>query len=343
MISVKSYHTFGLNAQVAQIVDINSLEQLSEYVGQTLGKDFILLGEGSNTVFLADYSKPVLLMKLKGIEVVEANNHYTVNVQAGENWHNFVSYCLEKNINGLENLALIPGSVGACPVQNIGAYGVEINKYIEKVTYFDLVDGKVKTLSNKECCFTYRSSIFKSTLKENAVIITVTFELPKNWEPVISYGELAELAEATPRNIYNKVIEIRQSKLPNPDVVGNSGSFFKNPIVPNVEVEKLKDEYPAMPVYPWTKEESKLAAGWLIDQVGLKGHQYKTVAVHDKQALVLINREGNAVSSDLVGLISHVKSSVAEKFGIELEPEVRMFAECGEAKFNELTKAKVDG
>lgn len=338
MISVKPYHTFGLNAQVAKKVDISSVKQLTEFVGQALGKDFILLGEGSNTVFLSDFDKPLLLMKLKGIEVKESEEGYAVEVKAGENWHDFVRYCLDKHIFGLENLALIPGSVGACPVQNIGAYGVEIDKFIRYVEYFDLNDGSIKKLTNKECGFTYRNSIFKSKLKENAVITCVTFDIPKNWEPVISYGELAELEEVTPKNIFDKVIQIRQSKLPDPSLIGNSGSFFKNPIVPNIQIEKLKREYPNMPVYPWCKEESKLAAGWLIDQTGLKGYRHETVSVHEKQALVLINNEGGATSSDLVGLISYIKSSVADKFGIELDPEVRMFAQNGEVKFDELSK-----
>lgn len=338
MISVKQYHTFGLNAQVAQVVDINSVDQLTEYVGQTLGKDFILLGEGSNSVFLADFHKPLLLMKLKGIEVIETEDDYLVEVKAGENWHGFVQYCLEKHIFGLENLALIPGSVGACPVQNIGAYGVEIDTFIKGVEYFDLTDGSIKMLTNKECGFSYRNSIFKTKLKGSAVITSVSFNIPKKWHPIISYGELAVLDDVSPKKIYDKVIEIRTSKLPDPNLIGNSGSFFKNPIVANTQIEKLKHEYPNMPVYPWCKEESKLAAGWLIDQTGLKGYRHQTVSVHDKQALVLINHEETATSSDLVALISFIKSSVADKFGIELEPEVRMFAQNGEVKFNELDK-----
>lgn len=337
MVSVKAFHTFGLNAKVAKVVEIEAIDQLNEYVGKKLGKDFILIGEGSNTVFLSNYQNSLLIMKMKGIEVDENTSHYEVKVSAGESWHAFVQYCLQHQIYGLENLALIPGSVGACPVQNIGAYGVEINKFITEVSYFDLEDGKVKQLSNKDCRFTYRNSIFKNLLKDNAVITSVKFALPKAWAPVVSYGELSELEKVTPEAIFNKVIEIRQSKLPDPNEVGNSGSFFKNPIVPNIQVEKLKQLYPNMPVYPWCKEESKLAAGWLIDQSGLKGHQHGTVAIHEKQALVLINKTGEAITEDLVSLIAHIKHTVAKKFGVELEPEVRMFAETGEVTFDQLS------
>ena len=342
MVSVKSFHTFGLNAQVAKVVDINSVKQLTDYVGQTLGKDFILLGEGSNVVFLSDFFKPLLIMKLKGIEVKEHEETYEIEVQAGENWHEFVQHCLSNNIYGLENLALIPGSVGACPVQNIGAYGVEINKFISNVNYFDLVSGQHKTLSNTDCEFSYRNSIFKTELKHTAVITSVEFRIPKSWEPVVSYGELAELEEISAINIFNKVIEIRKSKLPDPSQVGNSGSFFKNPIISNEKVRELKKAFPNIPVYHWSESQSKLAAGWLIDQAGLKGYAHKTVAVHEKQALVLINRDGNALSADLVHLISQIKDNVLEVFGVELEPEVRLYTQNGEVNFTEVKECKLD-
>jgi len=276
-------------------------------------------------------------MKLKGISVTEMDDSYLIEVEAGENWQSFVEYTLNNDIYGLENLALIPGSVGACPVQNIGAYGVEIETFIENVKYFDLKDGEIKVLSNSECNFSYRNSIFKKELKTNAVITSVCFKLPKEWKPVVTYGELARLKEITPTTIFKKVIETRRSKLPDPDVIGNAGSFFKNPIISNDRLKLLLNDYPDMPTYPWSETESKVAAGWLIDKAGLKGKEIEGSAVHEKQALVIINKSGDASCQSLVELISLVQDRVSDRFSIDLEPEVRIFGSTGEAQFSKFT------
>lgn len=335
MISVKTFHTFGLDAKVNNIIEIESIEQLDCLVGKKIGHDFILVGEGSNTVFLEDYDGDLVLIKTKGIKVDSCGESYLLDVAAGENWHSFVESTLQQGIYGLENLALIPGAVGACPVQNIGAYGVEVNQFILEVEYFDLTSGELKKLTNNECQFSYRDSIFKSSLKEHAIITRVLFAMPKAWSPVISYGELANLPEPTARAIFDKVIETRQAKLPDPKEVGNAGSFFKNPIISKEQVNKLLLTYPTMPNYPWSDSEIKVAAGWLIDQAGLKGYEFNGVAVHKNQALVLINKSGQGKSQDLVALIGEIQRVVKEKFDIELHPEVRLFASEGEVSFDQ--------
>lgn len=333
MISVKSLHTFGLDANVQQVIEVGSVEQLTAFIGKRLGTDFILIGEGSNTIFLEDYLGILLVMKLRGVKVKELENSHSITVQAGENWHSLVEYTLEQGIYGLENLALIPGSVGACPVQNIGAYGVEINRFIESVQYFDLSSGELVNLTNAECEFSYRDSIFKASLKDKAIITSVTFSLPKSWSPVVTYGELAELEDLNAKAIFDKVIATRLAKLPDPAKFGNAGSFFKNPIIANSQVAELKSIYPNIPVYSWCEEKSKVAAGWLIDKADLKGFEVNGTAVHVHQALVLINKSGVADSASLVELISIIQDTVFSKFKIYLEPEVRMFDATGETTF----------
>ncbi len=338
LISVKSLHSFGLEAKVQDLIEIHSIEQLSKLAGKQLGKDFILIGEGSNIVFLEDYPGLLVSMKLKGIEINEHKESYTLKAQAGENWHSLVEQTLSQGIYGLENLALIPGSVGACPVQNIGAYGVEIERFIETVQFFDLETGDIKQLTKSECNFSYRDSIFKSELKNKAIITSVTFSFPKDWKPVNNYGELAKLEKPTAKHIFDIVIKTRVSKLPDPNVLGNAGSFFKNPILPNDKLSKLIKNYPELPVYPWSESESKVAAGWLIDKTGLKGIEVEGAAVHMNQALVLINKSGTAKSEDLIKLIQLVQTKVSAKFDITLEPEVRMFDRSGEVSFDEFLR-----
>jgi UDP-N-acetylmuramate dehydrogenase len=335
LISVKTLHTFGLDAYAKQLVEISDIDQLVPYVGKKIGDDIVLLGEGSNSVFLQDYDGTLLSVKLLGIQVEHREEDYLISVSAGENWHNFVEFTLNNGMPGLENLALIPGSVGACPIQNIGAYGVEISRFIESVEYFDLMTGGMETIKNDECDFSYRDSAFKRKLSERAVITKVHFSLPKQWKPEIAYGDIATIENVTPQSIFNKVIAIRNAKLPDPNIIGNAGSFFKNPIITNERIAKLQADYPDIPVYTYTAELSKVAAGWLIDRAGLKGLNINGAAVHTKQALVLINESGHADSNSLVRLISQIIDTVKDKFAIELEPEVRMFARTGEVKFTE--------
>ena len=315
-----------------EIQTIQRAEQLSAYRGKVINKDFVLLGEGSNCVFIEDYPGSVLQLALFGKNIVETNDSYVVRVCSSENWHEFVKWSLENNVNGLENLALIPGTVGASPIQNIGAYGREVKDFIFEVEYYDLQCGEIKRLDNRECKFGYRDSIFKQELKGNAIILSVTFCFPKMWIPETSYGELTNLEAPSPFDVFNKVIEIRRNKLPDPMFIGNAGSFFKNPVVSREAAELLKQNYAFMPQYTLDNNSTKLAAGWLIDQCGLKGYELNGAAVHDQQALVLVNKSGNATGDDLIKLIKHVRKCVYNKFGVKLEPEVRLIGKDGEYK-----------
>lgn len=330
MISVQSLHSFKLAANAKQVSTVTSEHDLSRLVGRKNGVDFVLLGEGSNTVFLEDYYGEVIKIEMYGKEIEEDGDFFIVTAKASENWHEFVSWLLKNNINGLENLALIPGTVGAAPVQNIGAYGVELQQFVLSVNYFDIAVGKHFTLSNDDCNFGYRDSVFKHSLKEKSVITEVVFQIPKRWVPVCTYGELSKLQSPSPQDIFDKVIEIRQSKLPNPNVLGNAGSFFKNPIVDTELAKELKDKFEDMPLYPLNDSKVKLAAGWLIDQCGLKGFEKDGVGVHKDQALVLVNHSGEALGEALLRMINEVKRQVLSKFNIELVPEVRLIGKNGE-------------
>lgn len=338
MISLQSFHTFQLDSSAESISKISSVEDCHRYINKRNGIDFVLLGEGSNSVFLEDYAGEVALIELFGRSIEETATTYIVNARAGEDWHEFVTWLLSQNINGLENLALIPGTVGACPIQNIGAYGVEVKQFVKEVCFFDTLEGKYTRLSNEECRFGYRNSIFKNELKHSAIICEVIFEFPKEWRPVTSYGDLAKLQSPSAKDIFRKVMEIRKSKLPDPKVLGNAGSFFKNPIVSEEFCNRLKSSYPNMPTFPFTAEQSKLAAGWLIDQSGLKGFSVGGAAVHDKQALVLVNESGMASSQGLIKLIAHIIAEVKQKFGVCLEPEVRLFGKYGELDWHDMER-----
>lgn len=329
MNSLKTFHTFGLNHQAEQIHKIESINDIKPLIGQVLHHDFVLLGEGSNSVFLSDIKVPVYINRLLGKYYDEDNSYYYLTAMAGENWHEFVVWSLENEIFGLENLALIPGTVGAAPIQNIGAYGREVKSFIASVEYVDLTTGEQKTLLNKDCLFSYRDSIFKQQLKEVALITKVNFKIPKKWLPEVSYAGLSELTNPNPTDIFNKVVHIRRSKLPNPTEIGNAGSFFKNPILTGDSAKKFKDDWPLCPVYK-VDGGIKLAAGWLIDQCKLKGKGVAGVSVHEQQALVLINTLGEAMGTDLIKTIEMVVTSVKSKFNVELEPEVRAFSESGE-------------
>lgn len=330
MISVQSLHSFKLAANAKQVSTVTNEQDLARLVGRKNGVDFVLLGEGSNTVFLEDYYGEVIKIEMYGKKIEEDDDFFIVTAKASENWHEFVSWLLKNNIYGLENLALIPGTVGAAPVQNIGAYGVELQRFVLSVNYFDIAVGKHFTISNDDCNFGYRDSVFKHSLKEKSVITEVVFQIPKRWVPVCTYGELSKLESPTPQDIFDKVIEIRQSKLPNPDVLGNAGSFFKNPIVDSDLAKGLKDKFEDMPLYPLNDSKVKLAAGWLIDQCGLKGFEKDGVGVHKDQALVLVNHSGEAVGEALLQMINEVKRQVLSKFNIELVPEVRLIGKNGE-------------
>jgi UDP-N-acetylmuramate dehydrogenase len=339
LFSTKLLHSFKLSSVAKNLFEIKSIEDLTHLKEMRGNAEFIVIGEGSNTIFIDDYMGTVVLNKLKGIELIETDNNFSISVSSGFNWNDFVLWCLSNKIYGLENLALIPGTVGACPIQNIGAYGVEVNKFIESVEYFDLTSGNIETLENDLCLFGYRDSVFKHELSTNIFITKVNFLIPKLWLPQINYSPLNTLDKPTAQEIYEKVCEVRQLKLPDPKLIGNAGSFFKNPIVSNEKVNELMYRYDDLPNYAYNSGSKKIAAGWLIDKAGLKGFTLGNVAVHDKQALVLTNKTGNASGKELIILASHVMKTVYDKFGVVLEPEVRFIGKHGEVKFSELEQS----
>jgi len=291
---------------------------------------FYILGEGCNTLFVQHESPIIIKPEFKGITIEEQLTATRVTVAAAENWHDFVCLCIEKGIYGLENLALIPGSVGAAPIQNIGAYGVEMAQYCEEVLWFDFTTKQCVTYKKDDCEFGYRESIFKNKLKNKGIIINITFSFPHTWQANLSYAGLNQLPQkTTAKDVMQAVIEIRQSKLPDPVVLPNAGSFFKNPTVERIQWKQLIDKYPNMPSYPQSSGKIKIAAGWLIDQVGLKGYQIDGVGIHQKQALVLVNY--HAVQGEaIVKLALFIKDRVQKLFNINLEPEVRAVFPEGE-------------
>ncbi len=335
MHSLQSLHTFALPANAADIVEVTAEEQVLQCDFST---PFIILGEGSNTLFIEDYAGTVILMKNKGVEYHEDDNFHYLSVAAGENWHGLVCYCLKNGIYGLENLALIPGTVGASPVQNIGAYGVEIEKFIGSVTGFDLNMQKIVSLSSTQCQFAYRDSIFKHALKNKFIITTVKFKLPKQWQPVVNYGplqhlKLTGLSDLDANSIFNAVIKIRSEKLPDPKIIANAGSFFKNPLISQQALKRILASYPDVPHYSANDGKFKVAAGWLIEQAQLKGFKIAGVEVNPTQALVLLNH-GNSQGADVVTMVKKIQSIILQKFNLHLEHEVRLVGQAGELYIN---------
>jgi UDP-N-acetylmuramate dehydrogenase len=331
--SLKSFNTFSLEVNAAKIVTVDTVDQLvSAWNDAKLAcLPVLLLGEGSNVLFLEDFAGVVILNRIKGIVVTDECDCWSVHVGAGENWHHLVRYTLDQQITGLENLAMIPGCVGSAPIQNIGAYGVELQSVCQYVDLLDLNTGIVKRIDSSECQFGYRESIFKHHYRDGYAIVAVGFRLNKKWNPVLTYGDLVKLDRktVTAQQVFAAVCAMRSSKLPDPRVTGNAGSFFKNPIVEAEKARFIKESYPKAPLFEQPDGSVKLAAGWLIDQCELKGFRIGGAAVHQQQALVLIN-VGNATSRDIRALARHVRVQVAEKFAIWLEPEVRFISSHGE-------------
>lgn len=333
MISTKNFHSFALDSNADSAVFIDSYENIADLKGNKNGIDIVILGEGSNTVFVKDFSGKLVINRLKGIEYKQLDDNHEVTVSSGESWDQFVQWCLNNSIYGLENLAYIPGTVGAAPIQNIGAYGVEVQKFISYVEYVDLSNNQLQTISASDCNFGYRDSIFKHDLAIKAFITKVVFSIPKAWSPVLSYPPLNLLNSKTvsAEQIYKVVKETRQLKLPKPSQIGNAGSFFKNPIVDSNLAEKIKMLHPDAPMYALSGNKTKLAAGWLIDKAGLKGSELNGVGVHVNQALVLVNIN-NGTGNALLELINKVKNAVLIKFDVALECEVRLIGQFGEIK-----------
>ncbi|MEQ1977485.1 UDP-N-acetylmuramate dehydrogenase [Xenorhabdus sp. SGI240] len=330
---LKAFNTFGLLASADHIGIATSIESLLALWQEAMEKDhpILLLGGGSNILFTENFKGTVILNRILGINIQESDTAWHIHVGAGENWHELITYLFKQRIYGLENLALIPGNVGSAPIQNIGAYGVEFKNVCEYVDFVELKTGNSIRLMANECQFAYRDSIFKHQYKDGYAITAVGLRLNKKWEPILTYGALAQFLreKVTPEQIFDAVCEMRQSKLPDPALMGNAGSFFKNPIVSIELAYRIKSEYPNCPQYPHDEHSVKIAAGWLIEQCQLKGYAIGGAAVHLKQSLVLINK-GNATGQDVITLAAYVRSKVAEKFNIFLEPEVRFIGSIGE-------------
>lgn len=329
-VSLKPYNTFGLTATADLFTRVSSADELKELLQQEEYKPFekLYIGGGSNILLTQDFAGMVILNRIKGIEVIdEDQNHVWVKAGAGENWHELVMHCVENNYAGMENLSLIPGTVGAAPMQNIGAYGVEIKDFFESLEALNLATLDVETFDAAACKFGYRESVFKHEKKGKYVILTVTFRLNKKPTFHVEYGAIQHTLEEmgvtdlSIKAISNAVIQIRESKLPNPAEIGNAGSFFKNPEISRTQFAELKGLYPEMPSYPINDETVKVPAGWLIEQSGWKGKRFGEVGVHAKQALVLVNY-GNGKGKDIQQLAFDIQGSVNQKFGIKLTPEV---------------------
>jgi UDP-N-acetylmuramate dehydrogenase len=332
-VSLKPYNTFGIEAKAKAFALFRSYEELAFLVAQAQAlsdKVPLVLGGGSNLLLTKDVDAVVLKNEVCGIEKVgEDEAHIYIKAGGGENWHRFVLYCLEHDYAGVENLALIPGSVGASPMQNIGAYGVEIKDVFHSLEAFHLQDKALQTFSLEDCRFGYRESVFKHHLKGQFVITSVTYKLFKN--PILntSYGAIQQELEAmgikelTIQHIAQAVINIRSSKLPDWTVTGNAGSFFKNPEVENEQYEDLKKLYPNLVAFPLANGRTKLAAGWLIEQCGWKGYRTGDAGCYPKQALVLVNY-GNATGAEIYDLSEKILQSVKTKFGVTLEREVNI-------------------
>ncbi|MBO6518142.1 MAG: UDP-N-acetylmuramate dehydrogenase [Bacteroidia bacterium] len=330
-VNLKGLNTFGMDVQAQSLIEVTSIADVKQLVSKgTFQGKFLILGGGSNVLFTDDYNGVIVLNRILGKTVIEESETSVVlQVSAGENWHETVQYCVDQNWCGIENLSLIPGCVGAAPIQNIGAYGVEIKDVLESVHFIDLETGQEKQLTNDACGFGYRNSVFKHDLKNKVLITSIVIRLAKQPSLKLEYGAIKdELANNNYEHIGIKevskaVIAIRQSKLPNPADLGNAGSFFKNPVVPKMEYDRISNQFPDVRGYVVDDQHMKLAAGWLIEQCGWKGKRVGDTGSHAKQALVLVNY-GQAKGADVRQLAHDIIESVWNKFGVRLEPEVNI-------------------
>lgn len=330
-ISLKSYNTFGIDAKAKFFIEINSEEDLKKALRlKEYPKTFIISG-GSNMLITSNINSLVLHINLKGISIVrEDENSVTLKVKAGENWHQLVLWALERGYGGLENMSLIPGNTGTAPIQNIGAYGVELKDTFVSCEAMNIATQEIETFSKKDCAFGYRDSFFKKEGKGRYIITTVTLELSKkNHKLNSSYGAIEselqrmKISQPTIQDISNAVISIRQSKLPDPNELGNSGSFFKNPVVSKSEFDVFAKSHPEAPFYKVSEDAFKIPAGWLIENCGYKGKRFGDAGVHKNQALVLVNY-GKATGMEILDLAYRIISEVKEKFAIEIAPEVNI-------------------
>ena len=333
--SLKNFNTFGIEAKAKQFVAVHSSAELKTILEQNKSQKKFILGGGSNMLLTKDIDALVIHVDLKGKKIKEENDDFVwVESQAGENWHEFVLWTIDQNFGGLENMSLIPGNVGTTPVQNIGAYGTEIKDTFVSCEAMTIENQEVKIFTNSECHFGYRESVFKNEVKNQYIITSVVFKLTKrNHKINTSYGDIkAELAKNNPeasgqtptlKDVSNAVIAIRKSKLPDPKELGNSGSFFKNPILLKTDFEKIHQKFPEMRFFDISETEVKVPAGWLIEQAGLKGKRFGDAGIHKNQALVLVNY-GNATGQEILNVSKIVQETVFDTFGIQIEAEVNI-------------------
>lgn len=329
--SLLTHNTFGIDAKCNRFIEYSSIDE-AQKVSEIISNDnlpFLIIGSGSNLLLKADYKGNVIHSDIHGIEANCVNGEYLLRCGSGEVFDDVVAYCVENGYYGAENLSLIPGEVGASAIQNIGAYGAEAKDIIAKIEAVEIATGHVVEFDNSDCDYKYRQSKFKNEWKDKYLMTYVTYKLDSTFKPKLDYGniraKLAErnISEPSAKELRDIIIEIRNAKLPDPKVTGNAGSFFMNPIVGVDKFKELNDEYPNMPYYEVSKTSYKIPAGWMIDQCGWKGKSLGPAGVHDKQALVLVNR-GGAKGQDVVRLCKAIQDDVFHKFGIEIHPEVNI-------------------
>jgi UDP-N-acetylmuramate dehydrogenase len=329
--SLREYNTFGFDVKAKEVIHIEQKEDVRELVDKgVFVENHLILGGGSNVLLRDDFDGVVIVNRISGFEIVRENEHTIhIRVGAGENWHETVIRTVDEGWGGLENLSLIPGSVGAAPMQNIGAYGVEIKSCFVQLQAIELSTGKLKTFTNADCEFGYRESIFKHRAKGKYIIVSVDFELQKHPVFHTEYGAIQSkldemgVEELSIKAISDAVIAIRQSKLPDPKKIGNSGSFFKNPVIPKAQYNELTQQFPELPAYPVDEASVKVPAGWLIDRAGWKGFREGDIGVHKNQALVLVNY-GAGAGSEVYELSNRIITDIKKRYGIELEREVNV-------------------
>lgn len=330
MISLKPYNTFGVESFATELIHIYSEQDLLNLDLSSRSR-YRILGGGSNILLTHNIDETILKNEIKGIEIISEDATYSVvKVGAGEIWHDVVLWALDNNLGGIENLSLIPGNAGAAPVQNIGAYGVELKDVLLSLEGIFISDRKKKVFKNEDCKFSYRDSLFKSTLKADFFICSIVIQLQKKHQLHLTYGNIKQqldklnIQNPTIRDISNVVIAIRNAKLPNPRILGNAGSFFKNSMVSTEDYNRLKEEFPEIPAFVENSGHLKIPSGWLIEQCGWKGKRIGDVGCYEKQALVIVNY-GNASGTEIQKLANEIIDSVFQKFGIKLTPEVNIW------------------
>ena len=329
--SLKNYNTFGIEAKATQFVAVHDLADLKTVLEQNKSQKKFILGGGSNMLLTKDIEALVIHIDLKGKKIKQENDDFVwVESQAGENWHEFVLWTINQDFGGLENMSLIPGNVGTTPVQNIGAYGTEIKDTFVSCEAMTIENQEIRTFTKEECHFGYRESIFKNDVKDQYIITAVVFKLTKrNHKINTSYGDISgellknNITNPTLKDVSNAVIAIRKSKLPDPAELGNSGSFFKNPIVLKSDFEKIHQQFPEMRYFDISETEVKVPAGWLIEQAGFKGKRFGDAGIHKNQALVLVNY-GKATGQEILNVSKEIQATVFQKFGIHIEAEVNV-------------------